>query len=97
MQVILRDGETAWLRPAQPEDIDRLDDLFKRASMESRRLRFFTARRDADRHLLEQIAGPDGVDSMTYVVTRGEGAQESVVAVGSYQRIAERLPSEVVR
>jgi hypothetical protein len=93
--VILRDGQTAWLRPARPDDVERLDDLFRRASMESRRLRFFNARRDADRRLLERMAAPDGVNAMTYVVTRGEGAEESVVAAGSYQRTAERDAAEV--
>ncbi|MBX6377463.1 MAG: GNAT family N-acetyltransferase [Clostridia bacterium] len=84
--VILRDGTTAWLRPARPDDVEKLNVLFSQASRESLWLRFFTPAVSIDRRYLERMADVDGVERMTYVVTRGEGEAEQVLAVGSYVR-----------
>jgi acetyl coenzyme A synthetase (ADP forming)-like protein len=93
--VILRDGTTAWLRPARPDDLERLKALFGRASRESLWLRFFTPRASVDPHLLAQMVENDGVQRMTYLVTRGEGEAEQVLAVGSYIRLPRWDTAEV--
>ena len=87
--VILRDGTTAWLRPARADDIERLDALFRRASRESLWFRFFTATSTVSRRFLESVVTIDGRSRMSFVVTRGEGADERIVAVGSYIRVPE--------
>ncbi len=63
--VILRDGTTAWLRPARADDLDRLTALFGRASRESLWLRFFTPAAHVDRQLLAQMVAIDVADRMT--------------------------------
>src|SRR5262245_16504649 len=62
--IILRDGTTAWLRPAQLDDADRLGVLFGRASGESLWLRFFTAAKRLDRRDLERMVDIDGTARM---------------------------------
>ncbi len=42
-RLILRDGTTAEVRPARPEDCEALRVFFERLSPESRRRRFFSA------------------------------------------------------
>ncbi len=93
--VILRDGTTAWLRPARPEDADKVDALFRRASRESLWLRFFTPVARVDRRLIEQMVNVDGVERMTFLVTRGEGAEEQVLAIGGYVRLPRWDTAEV--
>jgi acetyl coenzyme A synthetase (ADP forming)-like protein len=93
--VILRDGTTAWLRPTRLEDADRLGILFSRASGESLWLRFFTAAKRLDRRDLERMVDIDGTARMTYVVTRGEGPTEQVLAVGNYVRLPRWDTAEV--
>lgn len=93
--VILRDGSTAWLRPARPEDIDRLDVLFNRASRESLWFRFFTAVSTVNRRFLESVVTIDGDERMTLLVTRGEGTDEQVLAVGSYARMPKGSSADI--
>lgn len=93
--VILRDGGTAWLRPALPEDIDRLDVLFNRASRESLWFRFFTAVSTVSRRFLKSVVEIDGDERMTLLVTRGEGEEERVLAVGSYARLPKTASADI--
>ena len=85
--IILRDGTTASLRPAQPNDVEKLEALFGRASLESVWLRFFTASTQVSRREIDRMLDIDGVARMTYVVTRGEDAEEHILAIGNYVRL----------
>lgn len=93
--VILRDGTTAWLRPVRPDDVDQLGALFNRASRESLWLRFFTSAKRVDQRDLERMVDIDGTARMTYIVTRGEGAEEQILAVGNYVRLPRWDTAEV--
>ncbi|HZU77361.1 MAG TPA: GNAT family N-acetyltransferase, partial [Dehalococcoidia bacterium] len=93
--VILRDGTTAWLRAAVPADFDKVAALFGRASRESLWLRFFTPVKSVDRRYLETMLDVDGVERMSYLVTRGEGADERVLAIGSFVRLPRWDTAEV--
>ncbi len=85
--VILRDGSTAWLRAARADDIERLNALFGRASRESLWLRFFTPVARVDQRIIARMVDIDGVERLTYVITRGEADEEHILAVGSYARL----------
>ena len=93
--VILRDGSTAWLRPARPDDVAKLEALFQRASRESVWLRFFTAAVRISQRELARMVDIDGVSRMTYVVTRGEAAEEQIIAIGNYVRLPRWDTAEV--
>jgi acetate---CoA ligase (ADP-forming) len=93
--VILRDGSTAVMRPARADDVNRLQALFDRASRESLWMRFFTPRPSVDRTLVERLAEIDGVERMSLLILRGEGAEERVIAVGSYPRLPRWDTAEV--
>ncbi len=93
--VVLRDGTSAWLRPARPEDVERLTQLFERASAQSRLLRFFTPLRHVDPHLIEELAAADGDERAAYVVTHGAGRAEAIAAVGNYSRLPPGDSAEV--
>jgi acetyl coenzyme A synthetase (ADP forming)-like protein len=70
-------------------------DLFARASRDSLLLRFFTPVRQVDPHLVELLAASDGEERMAYVVTRGAGDDEQLVAVGNYVRLPRRDAAEI--
>lgn len=93
--VILRDGTTAWLRPTRPDDAERVAALFSRASRQSLWLRFFNPVAHVDPRLIERMVDIDGVERMTYLVTRGEAADEQVLAVGSSVRLPRWDTAEV--
>lgn len=93
--IILRDGSTAWLRPAGLDDLERVSGLFGRASRESLWLRFFTPIVRVDRRLIESMVQIDGLERMTYLITRGEGPDETVLAVGSYARLPRWDTAEI--
>ena len=94
-QIILRDGTTASLRPAGPGDAEKLEALFTRASLESVWLRFFTASTQPNRREIDRMLDIDGVARMTYVVTRGEDAEEQILAIGNYVRLPRWDTAEV--
>jgi acetyl coenzyme A synthetase (ADP forming)-like protein len=93
--VTLRDGTSAFLRPARPQDADLVQALFGRASRQSLWLRFFTPRASVDRHLVELMVDSDGVERMTYLVTQGEGGEETALAVAGYVRLPSWDTAEV--
>lgn len=93
--IILRDGTTAYLRPAQSDDAAKLAALFERASLESVWLRFFTASTHVSRREIDRMLNIDGVARMTYVVTRGEDAEEQILAIGNYVRLPRWDTAEV--
>ena len=94
-QIILRDGTTASLRPARADDVEKLEALFARASLESVWLRFFTAATRVSRREIDRMLDIDGVARMTYVVTRGEDAAEHLLAIGNYVRLPRWDTAEV--
>jgi acetyl coenzyme A synthetase (ADP forming)-like protein len=93
--VILKDGTTAWLRPVHPDDLERLRDLFGRASRESLWFRFFTPVRRVDQRYVERLVRVDGVERVTFVVARGEGVDEQILGVGGYVRLPRWDTAEV--
>ena len=93
--IILRNGSTAWLRPARPDDVEKLEALFQRASRESMWLREFTAAVRISRRELTRMLDIHGVERMTYVVTRGEVADEQIIAIGNYVRLPRWDTAEV--
>ena len=95
VQIILRDGTTANLRPARSDDAEKLAALFARASLESVWLRFFTASTRVSRREIDRMLDIDGVARMTYVVTRGEDAEEQILAIGNYVRLPRWDTAEV--
>ena len=94
-QIILRDGTTATLRPGRADDVEKLEALFARASLESVWLRFFTASSRVSRREIDRMLDIDGVARMTYVVTRGEGTAEHILAIGNSVRLPRWDTAEV--
>lgn len=66
------------------DDDEKLEALFTRTSLESVWLRFFTASTRPSRREIDRMLDIDGVARMTYVVTRGEDAEEQILAIGNY-------------
>lgn len=86
-RLILRDGTTATLRVAQPEDLDALRAFFEHLSPESRRLRFFSLASPRV-ELLRALCDPsDPRRQLSLVVIRTVGGVERIIATGSYMAI----------
>jgi acetyl coenzyme A synthetase (ADP forming)-like protein len=82
--VILRDGTTAHVRPARPEDQDALRAFFERLSPESRRRRFFSASLPGPELIASLCDSSDPRSALTLLVTRVGDGQPHIIATGSY-------------
>lgn len=83
-RLILRDGTTASIRPAQVADQDELTAFHKRLSAESRWQRFFS-QAEPDQELLSQMCdSSQPARQLTLVATRIVDGQPRIIAAGSY-------------
>jgi acetate---CoA ligase (ADP-forming) len=83
-RLILRDGSTAYVRPAGPEDQPALEDFFRRLSPESRQLRFLSTSPPGRELIGVLCSGHDAHCALTLLVTRAHDGHPRVVATGSY-------------
>jgi acetyl coenzyme A synthetase (ADP forming)-like protein len=89
-RLILRDGTTATIRLAQPEDREALRAFFQRLSPESRQLRFFSLTTPSSELISRFCDSSDPRSQLTLLVTRTFGAATRIVAVGSYGARTDR-------
>ncbi|HXG52430.1 MAG TPA: GNAT family N-acetyltransferase [candidate division Zixibacteria bacterium] len=83
-RLILRDGTTASLRIARPEDKPGLAEFFAGLSNRSRVYRFFSASEPAEK-VIETFCDNSAPDKrLTLVVTRAAGDRQRIVAAGTY-------------
>src|SRR6266536_1826828 len=67
-RLILRDGTTAFLRKARPDDCEELEAFFLRLSPEARWRRFFSASMPSSRMIAELCNGAGPQPAMTLLV-----------------------------
>ncbi|MBI3407454.1 MAG: GNAT family N-acetyltransferase [Planctomycetes bacterium] len=88
-RVILRDGSTAHIRVAGPDDVDRLGAFFAGLSPESRRSRFFSVAPPKP-DFVATLCRDNARDAcLTLIVTRIRDGQSHIVATGSYLALDE--------
>jgi acetyl coenzyme A synthetase (ADP forming)-like protein len=92
--VVLRGGGTVHVRPARPEDQDRLEDYFISLSDESRRLRFWGPTVDV-REQAARAVRIDYTDHLTLLATEGVGPGERFVGGAQYIRFPGSARAEV--
>ena len=83
-RLILRDGSTAHVRRAGPEDRESLARFFRDLSAESRYRRFLSASTPGPDLIARLVANADPTSALTLVVTRVAGSGPAIVATGSY-------------
>jgi acetyl coenzyme A synthetase (ADP forming)-like protein len=83
-RLILRDGTTARVRPARPDDRDAVRAFFGRLSPEARRRRFFSVSPPGPEVVAALCDAGDPHSALTLLATRAQAGEERVVAVGSY-------------
>lgn len=88
-QMILRDGSTAHVRLASPEDLEGLQSFFERQSPESLRRRFFSASVPSAESLRLFCDNTDPHSALTLLVTRTEEGKTRIMATGSYLKMEE--------
>lgn len=89
----LRDGTTAQVRVAGPEDRDALDallDFFRRLSPGSRWRRFFSPAPPSPEQIASLCRSPYPQSGVSLVVTRTQGGEPRVIATGCYQAKGQR-------
>lgn len=89
-RLILRDGSTANLRPAQPSDREAMGSFYRRLTPASRRFRFFTDAKPGLEIIDRLCDNTDPRRQWTLVVTRIANGEMRIIAAGSY--IAMRGP-----
>ncbi len=83
-RVLLRDGSSAQIRIARPDDLLLMEDFFSRLSIESRRHRFGTAgapRKDFARDFCDDS---DPSKRLTLIAVRRPGGTEKILGTGTY-------------
>ncbi len=89
-RLILRDGTTASLHVATPQDEPALKAFFKSLSPESRRFRFFTDTKPGESAIDQMCDDSNPSQVLTLVVTRIAEGKERVIATGSYFGIDDK-------
>ncbi|WP_447974739.1 bifunctional acetate--CoA ligase family protein/GNAT family N-acetyltransferase [Nitrospira sp. Kam-Ns4a] len=82
--LVLRDGTTALIRPARPEDQPALQAFVDRLSPQSRSQRFFSESQPPAELLAALCRNDDPRASLTLLVTRVLDGEPAVIAAGSY-------------
>ncbi|HSA87295.1 MAG TPA: GNAT family N-acetyltransferase, partial [Nitrospira sp.] len=82
--LILRDGSTAAIRPAEPSDAPMLQQFVDRLSLESRRHRFFSESLPSGESIATLCNSSDPHSQFTLIVTRAWEDRLHVIAAGSY-------------
>ena len=93
VDVILRDGTTLRLRAPSESDAPAVVAFFSELSVRSRFLRFHGFAFAGDRFARTLLA-PDWVERGALIGVMGEGADESIVAVGNYVRLRDPSTAE---
>ncbi len=88
--LVLRDGAALKMRALRQDDREALVALFNRCSAETIRYRFLRMVKELTGPMLDTLVAVDGVRHVALVVTRGEGADEQIVAVGRYFALDDR-------
>jgi acetyl coenzyme A synthetase (ADP forming)-like protein len=83
-RLILRDGTTAQIRLARPEDLAEMRAFLERLSPESRRRRFFSVALPSAQLIASLCDSTDPGSTLTLVVTRIQDDAERIIATGSY-------------
>jgi acetyl coenzyme A synthetase (ADP forming)-like protein len=83
--VVLRDGRTVHVRPARPDDRDRLEDYFIGLSEESRRLRFWGPVVD----VRQQASRAVDIDYLDHMTLLAFGGPELTEVLGGAQYVRE--------
>lgn len=82
--LIMRDGSTAAIRPAEPTDATLLQQFVSRLSPESRRHRFFSESLPPVEAVASLCHSSDPCSQFTLIVTRMWEGQQHIIAAGSY-------------
>jgi acetyl coenzyme A synthetase (ADP forming)-like protein len=91
VDVLLKDGSTAQLRPIRPDDASSVVLFHSRLSAESVRLRFFTAHPHLSEEEVDRLTHLSGGDDLALVALRGD----DIVAIAQYDRSPESDEAEV--
>jgi acetyl coenzyme A synthetase (ADP forming)-like protein len=83
-RLILRDGTTAHVRIAHPEDRDALYAFFEQLSAEARRRRFFSASLPSREWIATLCESDQPQSVLTLIVTRTRDGHPQIVATGTY-------------
>ncbi len=83
-RLILRDGSTATVRVATPEDAPAVAEFFHRLSPEARQYRFFSVAEPSAELVRSLCDSLNPQSKLTLVITRRSSGRDAVVAAGSY-------------
>lgn len=82
--LIMRDGTTAAIRPAEPTDVPMMQEFIDRLSPESRRHRFFSESPPSSGAIATVCCSSNPRSQFTLIVTRVWEGRARIIAAGSY-------------
>src|SRR5512140_1042409 len=93
--VLLRDGQSVFLRAATPEDVPAVEALIQSVSPASLQMRFMGAVAYVPRSVIESMCAADPRDRLSVLAIVGQGADARVVGVGNYVSVGVSGKAEV--
>jgi GNAT superfamily N-acetyltransferase len=87
-RITLRDARALRIRPIRPDDAPRLVEFHGRLSVNTTRLRFFTALRQLSPEFAEKLCNVDFVKRCAFVISFP--GDDAIHAVGRYEAESER-------
>jgi acyl-CoA synthetase (NDP forming)/RimJ/RimL family protein N-acetyltransferase len=92
---LLRDGESVLLRRATPDDVPAVEELMRRVSRESLRMRFMGAVSAVSRSTVEFMCSGEPDDRYSLLAVVAHDSDARVVGVGSYVSLGVGRRAEV--
>jgi acetate---CoA ligase (ADP-forming) len=93
--VLLRDGESLFLRTAVPADVPAVETLLRSVSRESLQLRFMGAVAQVPRSVVESMCSGDPYDQLSILAIVGHEPDFQVVGIGNYVSLSVGGKAEV--
>lgn len=94
-EVILRNGQSLFIRPIKPGDRPQLKKLFDQMSPLASYFRFQYTKQHMDDTELAYFTEAKLPKRCAYVATQGEGKKEKIVAIGGYDAAPDMKTAEV--
>ncbi len=94
-EAILRNGQALRIRPVEPDDSVNLKRLFNRMSPLTSYYRWQYAKHHTGDEEIARFTAAKLPENCVYVATQGEGRQERILAVASYDATSDMKSAEV--
>jgi len=93
--VLLKDGQGLYFKPAVQEDFPHVESFMKRLSRESLRMRFMASVSEVSQNIIKDLCSGDFKQSGSILALTGDNEEKKVVGIGNYIAVGNGHTAEV--